>query len=252
MFVMLRLGDMTAKQFLRRHWQKSPRLIAHGFPRFENFIDRRRAIALACSHDVESRLVLRNRRQWRVEHGPFKRSDFNKLPEKNWTLLVHGVNFHLKEADRLLREFSFIPFWRLDDIMASYAAPGGGVGPHFDSYDVFLLQGIGARRWRIGRVRDSALTPNAPLNLLKNFTADCEHVVERGDVLYLPPGFAHDGTALDECVTYSIGFRAPAAQEFGVEFLIHLQDKLALEGSYRDPDLNLQRAPAKISDQAFS
>lgn len=246
---MIDLGELTVERFLRHFWQKNPRLIARGH--FENFIDRRRAIALASSAEVESRLVIRKRGKWQVAHGPFKPSTFSKLPEKNWTLLIQGVNLHLDDADRLLREFSFIPYFRMDDVMVSYAVPGGGVGPHFDLYDVFLLQGMGRRRWEIGRCRDSGLIPGAPLKLLKNFTADSKHVLEAGDMLYLPPHFAHHGTALDECVTYSIGFHAPTAQELTERFLGYLQDELKLEGEYRDPRLEHERNPAAISDFAL-
>lgn len=248
---MIQLGGLTARQFLRRFWQKNPRLIARGSSRFENFIDRRRAITLASSREVESRLIIRSRGRWQVAHGPFKSSTFKTLPGKNWTLLIQGVNLHLAEADHLLRQFSFIPYSRMDDVMVSYAVPGGGVGPHFDSYDVFLLQGTGRRRWQIGRCQDSTLVQNAPLKLLKNFAPECEHVLETGDMLYLPPYFAHHGTALDECVTYSIGCRAPTAQELATQFLGYLHDELALEGGYRDPRLELARAPAAISDLAL-
>jgi 50S ribosomal protein L16 3-hydroxylase len=249
---MIHLGGLTAQQFLRRYWQKKPRLITRASPRLENFIDRGRAIALACSRQVESRLVLRRRGHWRAEHGPFKKSDFKTLPEKNWTLLIQGVNLHLAEADHLLREFSFIPYSRLDDLMVSYAVAGGGVGPHYDSYDVFLLQGMGRRRWQIGRCRDATLIPNAPLKLLKNFAPDWQHVLETGDMLYLPPHFAHHGIALDECVTYSIGFRAPAAHELAVQFLAYLEDELAANGEYHDSRLKTQRQPALISDSAIA
>lgn len=246
------LGGLTAQRFLSRYWQKKPYLIRHAFPDFENFIERLGAIALACSEEVESRVVARTASKWRVEDGPFIRSDFKKLPAKNWTLLVNGLNLHLAEADALLRRFDFIPASRLDDVMVSYAVRGGGVGPHHDSYDVFLLQGKGTRRWQLGRLRNDALVPRVPLKLLKNFIPTREYVLEPGDMLYLPPRVAHNGVALEECVTYSIGFRAPTAQELGVGFLHYLEDKLALRGEYRDPELKTQREPAKISGAALA
>jgi 50S ribosomal protein L16 3-hydroxylase len=149
----------------------------------------------------------------------------------------------------LLRRFSFIPYARLDDLLVSYAAPGGGVGPHFDSYDVFLLQGEGRRRWRLSRQRDLSLKPDLPLKILARFRSRREHVLDSGDMLYLPPGIAHDGVAIDACSTYSIGFRAPSAQELGTAFLDWLSDRLALDGRYRDPDLSPARAPARIGPE---
>lgn len=246
------LGRLSTQQFLRRYWQKKPYLVRGAFPEFKNFLDRSQAEALACAEDIESRLIVRNGRKWLVEHGPFKRSDFRKLPRANWTLLIHGLNLHLAEADALLRRFDFIPAFRLDDVMGSYAAGGGGVGPHYDSYDVFLLQGKGTRLWQLGSLRDDALQTGAPLKLLENFVPEREYLLEPGDMLYLPPRIAHNGVAREECVTYSIGFRAPTAQELGARFLNYLEDQLALAGEYRDPELKTQRQPAKISDAALA
>jgi 50S ribosomal protein L16 3-hydroxylase len=161
---------------------------------------------------------------------------------------VHGVNHVLPAAERLLQEFAFIPHARIDDVMVSYAPPGGGVGPHFDSYDVFLLQGRGERRWRVGagECRDVDLQPGAPLRILRRFRPAQEWVLHPGDMLYLPPHLAHDGVAVTECITCSIGFRAASAQELGARFLEFLQDRLQLDGMYRDPDLAQQRHPAEL------
>src|SRR5581483_11261207 len=167
---------------------------------------------------------------FRVTHGPFARREIARLPRTSWTLLVQGVDRELPAAAELLRELSFIPYARLDDVMVSYAAPRGGVGPHFDSYDVFLVQTRGVRRWRLARPREFDLDPRAPLRIIRSFEAEEEHVAEPGDVLYVPPRWAHDGIALDECVTCSVGFRAPNAQELGGRFLEFLQDELALDG----------------------
>ena len=169
-----------------------------------------------------------------------------RLPRSGWTLLVQGVDLELSTAARLLHEFSFVPYARLDDVMVSYAAPGGGVGPHFDSYDVFLVQGHGERRWRVSRQHDLDVTADAPLRILQRFTPQREWTVAPGDVLYLPPRYAHEGVALTECITYSIGFRAPDAQELGRRFLDFLQDRLALEGRYADPGLAPARNPGRI------
>jgi 50S ribosomal protein L16 3-hydroxylase len=181
-----------------------------------------------------------------MEHGPFRRADWKALPAKDWTLLVQGVNLHSDAADTLLRRFAFLPYARLDDLMVSYAAPGGGVGPHFDSYDVFLLQGEGRRRWRYGRQADLSLKAGLPVKILRRFTPQQDAVLAPGDMLYLPPSYAHDGVAVDACTTYSIGFRAASHNEIAQAFLDHLRDKLALEGRYADPDLKVSGEPARI------
>lgn len=240
------LAGLTARSFLRRHWQKRPLLARRALPRYENLLTREALFELAAREDVQSRLVTRTGKRWDVAHGPFSRRRMLHLPARGWTLLVQGVNQLLPVAESLLLEFDFIPYARLDDVMVSYAPPGGGVGPHFDSYDVFLLQVAGTRRWRVSGQRDLTLVENAPLKLLRHFRAEQEWLLEPGDMLYLPPHVAHDGIAVDDCLTASIGFRAPAAQELAARFLEFLQDELALEGAYRDPDLRPQRRPAQI------
>jgi 50S ribosomal protein L16 3-hydroxylase len=240
------LGGATAARFLSRYWQKRPLLIRQAIPAFRGPLSWTELKALALRDDVESRLVVRERGQWSLAHGPFHVADLRGLPSRNWTLLVQGVNLHVAAADALLRRFSFLPYARLDDLMVSHAAPGGGVGPHFDSYDVFLLQGEGRRRWRIGRQRNLRLKSGLPLKILARFRPEHERVLEAGDMLYLPPQIAHDGVAIDACTTYSIGFRAPTAQELATGFLDRLRDSFELEGRYRDPGLALSRAPAKI------
>ena len=240
------LGGLTPAAFLRRHWQKRALLVRGAIRGFAGLLSRAELFRLACRDDVESRLVLRERGRWSLSHGPFRASDFDSLPARGWTLLVQGVNLHLAAADALLRRFAFIPYARLDDLMVSYAAPGGGVGPHADSYDVFLLQGEGRRRWRTSRQRDLALKPGMPIKLLARFRPDAEWTLGPGDMLYLPPDHAHDGVALDACTTYSIGFRAPSSQELATGFLDWLRDELAVEGRYADPDLRPAREPARI------
>ena len=240
------LGGATAVRFLSRYWQKRPLLIRQAIPAFRGPLSWTELKALALRDDVESRLVVRERGRWSLAHGPFRSADLRGLPARNWTLLVQGVNLHVAAADALLRRFSFLPYARLDDLMVSHAAPGGGVGPHFDSYDVFLLQGEGRRRWRIGRQRDLALKRGLPLKILARFRPEHERVLAAGDMLYLPPQIAHDGVAIDACTTYSIGFRAPTAQDLATAFLDRLRDSFELEGRYRDPDLALCRAPARI------
>ena len=240
------LAGLSASQFLRAHWQKKPLLACNALAEYVSAIDRDQLIELAGRHTMESRIVICTRGRWLVRHGPFRRRDFDRLPRTGWTLLVQGVDTALESAARLLQAFSFIPYARLDDVMVSYAAPGGGVGPHYDSYDVFLIQALGRRRWRFGRQRDLALVPDAPLKLLANFSPQRDETLGPGDVLYLPPLWAHDGVALDECITCSVGFRAPAAQELESRFLEFVQDRISLEGRYADPDLKPVRDPARL------
>ena len=240
------LGGITASQFLADYWQKKPLLIRAAIPRFTGVISAEELAGLACEEVVQARMVKKIKDVWQLEQGPFDEKYFSKLPAKNWTLLVQGVNHHSQEASELLKQFNFIPHARLDDLMVSYAPDGGGVGPHFDSYDVFLLQGQGKRRWRISDQQDLSLVENAPLRILKNFDTTQEWLLEPGDMLYLPPHIAHWGIAEGDSMTYSIGFRAPSAQELGNEFLSYLQENCALTGMYQDPNLKPQRHPAKI------
>jgi 50S ribosomal protein L16 3-hydroxylase len=242
------LGGLSPREFLARHWQKKPLLIRAAVPGFRNLTSVAALYDLAARDDCEARLIGREGRIWELEHGPFDPAVYSKLPPARWTLLVQGLNHFVPAADALLQRFDFIPRVRLDDVMVSYAVKGGGVGPHIDSYDVFLLQGEGRRRWRISSQRDIELDPRAPIRVMKNFRAEQEWVLEPGDMLYLPPGVAHDGVALDPCMTYSIGFRAPSAQELAVQFLGFMQERVALRGMYRDPDLQPQRGPAQIGD----
>src|SRR5690242_10541029 len=237
------LGGLAPREFLRRHWQKRPLFVRGAFSPDPAVADAGRLLSLAARDNVECRIVERRGRTWHTQHGPFARA---RPKPRDWTLLVSGMNLESSAADRLLRRFSFVPHARLDDLMVSYAAPGGGVGPHVDSYDVFLLQGHGRRRWRVGRQRDLAVRPGLPLGILARFRPQHECLLGPGDMLYLPPEWAHDGVAVDACITYSIGFRAPSAQELATGFLDLLRDSLALEGRYRDAGLAWSREPARI------
>lgn len=239
------LGSLSAAHFLRDYWHKKPLLIRQAFPAFSPLLERDALFQLARRDDVEARLVTHFKRRWQVANGPF--ATLPSPAQKNWTLLLQGLNLHDDAADRLLRQFRFIPDARLDDLMVSYASDGGGVGPHFDSYDVFLLQAQGQRRWRIGAQNDLTLVEGAALKILKNFEPEQEFVLDPGDMLYLPPHYAHDGAALGECMTYSIGFRAPSFQELGEAFLQFMADSIDLPGRYADPDLAVTRRPAEIS-----
>lgn len=242
------LAGLDARSFLRRHWQKRLLLARRALPEYGNLITRDGLFALAAREDVQSRLVTRAAGRLHVAHGPFTRRALSRLPRRGWTLLVQGLNEVLPRAQQLLLEFDFIPYARLDDVMVSYAPPGGGVGPHFDSYDVFLLQIAGTRRWRVSRQRDLALVAGAPLKILARFRTATEWRLGPGDMLYLPPQIAHDGVAVDECLTASIGFRAPGARELAARFLEFLQDGIELEGAYRDPELEPARHPAQIGE----
>jgi 50S ribosomal protein L16 3-hydroxylase len=240
-------GGMDARDFLARYWQKRPLLVRGAFPAFAEPITVRALLQLAQRDDCEARIVARSGARWRLMHGPFRAAELRRPPQRDWTILVQGLNHFVPPADRLMRLFDFVPYARLDDVMASYAVAGGGVGPHFDSYDVFLVQGRGRRRWRISRQRDLALDPRAPLKVLRDFQPTQEWVLEPGDMLYLPPNVAHEGTALEPCVTYSIGFRAPTERELASEFLAFLQDQSAFaERRYADPGLRPVTRPAAI------
>ena len=243
----MRLFALDARRFLREFWQKKPLVVRSALPQLAALADRAQLTRLACRDDVESRLVFGSGRTWRVEHGPFRSRDLARLPARNWTLLVNGVENFVPDARAIQQLFGFVPYARHDDVMISYAAPGGSVGPHFDSYDVFLLQGAGTRRWRVSAQRDLALVEDAPLKILRRFRPHREWTLRAGDLLYLPPRFAHHGVATDACVTWSVGCRAPTRQEMAARFLEFLQDTVHLGGEYRDPGLGRPRHPAAIS-----
>ncbi|MFV1922991.1 MAG: JmjC domain-containing protein [Methylotenera sp.] len=242
------LNNLSPSQFLAEYWQKKPLLIRQAIPDFKGLLTPDELAGLACEEHVQSRIVKVVENQWSVDQGPFDEAVFSSLPDTNWSLLVQSVNHHLPEAADLLSQFNFIPHVRLDDLMVSYAPTDGSVGAHVDAYDVFLLQGSGKRRWRINTQADLTLIENAPLAILKHFEAEQEWILESGDMLYLPPNVAHHGIAEDDtCMTYSIGFRSPKAQELTHAFLEYLQDTSKLNGLYEDPDLTLQKHPAEIS-----
>jgi 50S ribosomal protein L16 3-hydroxylase len=238
------LGTLTPAQFLRDYWHKKPLLIRQAIPNFKPLLKFDKLAELATLNHVESRLVTQADGVWDMQHGPLP-----ALPprtQREWTMLVQGANLHEPKLDALLREFRFVPDARLDDLMVSYATDGGGVGPHFDSYDVFLLQAQGRRRWRIGAQQDLSLVEGLPLKILANFEPEEEFVLEPGDMLYLPPHYAHDGVAEGECMTYSIGFRSPSFQELGEAFLQFMADSIDLPGRYADPQLQPAKNPAEI------
>jgi 50S ribosomal protein L16 3-hydroxylase len=238
------LGNITPAQFLRDYWHKKPLLIRQAIPGFKPLLKFDKLAEMARQNHVESRLVTHADGQWNMQHGPL--AELPPKTQREWTMLVQGVNLFDEGADALLRQFRFVPDARLDDLMISYATDGGGVGPHFDSYDVFLLQAHGKRRWRIGAQQDLSLVEGLPLKILANFEAEEEFVLEPGDMLYLPPHYAHDGVAEGECMTYSIGFRSPSFQELGEAFLQFMADSIDLPDRYADPDLQPAKNPAEI------
>ncbi|SFU76030.1 ribosomal protein uL16 3-hydroxylase [Pseudoduganella namucuonensis] len=238
------LGDITPAQFLRDYWHKKPLLIRQAIPGFKPLLPFEKLAELAKQNYVESRLVTLTDGGWDMQYGPL--AELPPRAQQAWTLLVQGVNLQDARADALLRQFRFVPDARLDDLMVSFATDGGGVGPHFDSYDVFLLQAQGQRRWRISAQKDLSLVEGLPLKILSNFEADEEFVLEPGDMLYLPPHYAHDGVAIGDCQTYSIGFRSPSYQELGENFLQFMADSIDLPGRYADPALEATAKPAEI------
>ena len=245
------LGGLSPQTFMRRHWQKKPLLIRQALPGVVPPVTRAGLFDLAARDDVESRLIVRDQASWRLRPGPFKRRSLPGLARPGWTLLVQGLDLHVAAAHELLAKFRFVPDARLDDLMVSYATDGGGVGPHFDSYDVFLLQVQGRRRWRIGRLIDPELQAGVPLKILSNFRAGQEWLLEPGDMLYLPPLWAHEGVAVGECMTCSIGFQAPGRHRLGVDVLQRVLDAAEppeIETLYRDPRQPATIEPARIPD----
>jgi len=246
------LGGISPQVFMKRYWQKKPLLVRQAVPGFKPLLDRAELFELAADEDVQSRLVVHDTGKtpgWRLAHGPFARKALPPLKQPGWTLLVQGVDLHDESVHALMNQFRFVPDARLDDVMISYATDTGGVGPHIDSYDVFLLQAFGRRRWRIGRQKRPVLQDGVPLKILTNFVPEQEFVVEPGDLLYLPPGYAHDGIAEGGCMTYSIGFRIPKKAELARELLQRLaedaEDELG-EVLYRDADQSAVDQPAAI------
>jgi 50S ribosomal protein L16 3-hydroxylase len=251
----MRLTGFDAELFLRDYWQKRPLLIRNPWDGWANPLDPDLLAGLACEEDVEARLVTRADDDWSVEFGPFVEDRFGTLGRAPWTLLVQAVDQHVDAVAALLAPFRFIPNWRIDDVMVSYATDGGGVGPHFDQYDVFLIQGLGKRRWRVGGRCDGsvALRPHDDLRLLARFDAVEEWVLEPGDMLYLPPGIAHDGVAVgDDCMTYSIGFRAPSRSELIAHWCDHLLAGMDDDDRYADPHLVMQANPGEIAPAALA
>ncbi len=244
------LGGISRTEFLTDYWQKKPLLIRQAFPDYQSPISPDELAGLACEEDIQSRLVLEHGKDgpWELRHGPFDEEDFAVLPDSHWTLLVQAVDHHLPQFTQLLDEFDFIPNWRIDDVMVSYAPLHGSVGPHLDSYDVFLLQSHGRRHWHINQdsYTENDFIDGLELRILAEFESQQDWILEPGDMLYLPPGVAHHGIALDDCLTTSIGFRAPSQKEL-LSAYTHGYDDLATPRYYTDPNLAAQEATGEIS-----
>ncbi len=250
------LGEMPCDQFLAEYWQKKPLLIRNALPNVSSPVSAEILAGLACEGEIESRIVIQHQSEkgWELKHGPFKESDFSTLPNSNWTLLVQTVDQWNLEAAKFLELFTFIPRWRIDDLMISYACDGGGVGPHFDNYDVFLVQTSGKRKWEIGGIynEDAPLLENLPVSILSGFSATESWVLEPGDILYIPPGFAHNGIAEgNDCITCSVGFRAPSHSEILREYTDFIGENLSEAMRYEDPDLLAQKNTGEISAQTI-
>ena len=249
------LGGLTAEEFLQQYWQKKPLLIRQAIPGYASPLSPDELAGLACEEDVESRLILEKDADtpWHLECGPFAETRFSQLPDTHWTLLIQKVNQLIPELAELLDQFNFIPGWRIDDVMVSYAPKAGSVGPHVDQYDVFLLQGLGTRRWQIN-TQDSSHIPlqdTTSLQILQEFTPEQDWLLEPGDMLYLPPNVAHYGVAQEDCMTFSIGFRAPSYSELITAWVDDQTPQLPKHLHYQDPDLQVPRHNGEITTMAL-
>lgn len=255
----MQFREFDIEGFLRDYWQRRPLLIRNPWVDWRNPLDPDELAGLACEDGIEARLIEQTsaqpQRAWNVEHGPLPESRFDALEKQRWTLLVQAVDHHVPDVAALITPFRFIPNWRIDDVMVSYAKDGGGVGPHFDHYDVFLIQGAGRRLWQVGPMCDSSteLLPHDDLRLLADFEASEEWILEPGDILYVPPGIAHNGVAIgDDCMTYSVGFRAPSSSELIAHYCDEMLDNLQDDYRYSDPDLKVQANQGEITSAAIA
>ena len=247
-------GNLSTKQFLRAHWQKKPLLIRQALPDFVSPISAEELAGLACEDEIESRIITTTDDTdcpWQLRNGPFNENDFTSLSDKDWTLLIQDCQRYSDDVAALLKHFDFMPRWRLDDIMISYATTGGSVGPHVDQYDVFLIQAEGERRWQINTTTtaENNLYPDCELDILQSFNADDEWVLSPGDMLYLPPKLAHYGVAVNNCITISIGFRAPGHQEMMASYLEALLQHENSQERFSDPHRGVPENTAEIEAQ---
>ncbi len=243
-------GDISIEVFLRDYWQKKPLLIRNAFPDFESPITPDELAGLACETDT-ARIVIEKggKHAWEVRHGAFDDADFTNLPETHWTLLVNDTDQHLAELKAVMEPFRFIPDWRIDDLMISFAVEGGSVGPHVDEYDVFLIQAQGQRRWQITTqpAKPDNFLAGLDLRIMRDFEAEQEWVVNPGDMLYLPPNVPHYGVALNECMTYSVGFRAPSQAEMLENLVENLLEDPRLKQRFNDSERECQAHPGELT-----
>ena len=249
------LGGLSVEEFLQQYWQKKPLLIRQAIPGFSTPLSPDELAGLACEAEVESRLILEKdaATPWHLEQGPFTESRFSQLPASHWTLLIQKANQLIPELAELLEKFNFIPNWRIDDVMVSYAPEAGSVGPHVDQYDVFLLQGLGTRRWQIN-TQDTSHVPlveNTALQILQEFIPEQDWLLQPGDMLYLPPNVAHYGVAQGDCMTFSIGFRAPRYSELLTAWTDDHTPQLPDHLHYQDPDLTVTSHSGEITSKAL-
>ena len=251
------LGGLTRQQFLDEYWQKKPLLVRQAIPDAQGLSNPDELAGLSLEDEIESRILIGaekgNQSQWQLKHGPFNNDTYHSLPENEWTLLVQAINFYLPPFTPLISRFDFLPKWRIDDVMASYAAPGGSVGPHFDHYDVFLIQGHGKRHWKIGQLCDenSTLQTHPDLRLLKDLDTREEWILEPGDMLYLPPRVAHFGVAIDSCITYSLGFTSPSTSQVAEYFCDDVLERDLSSKRYGDPPLVSQTPSGALDKNAI-
>lgn len=249
------LGGLTVEEFLREHWQKKPLIIRGALPGFASPLSPEELAGLACEEETSARLILEKggSRPWELRYGPFAEEEFMGLPEKHWTLLVQEVDRWVPDVAQILDIFRFVPNWRIDDVMVSYAPDGGSVGAHIDNYDVFLLQGLGKREWRICTtpMEEEDLVPDIDVSMLRDFEPDETYVLEEGDMLYLPPRIAHHGIAVGDSMTYSIGFRAPSHEEIISGYLGRVLEEMDPQVRYSDADLEPQDHPGEIRREAL-
>ena len=249
------LGDISPETFMQEYWQKKPLLIRQAFADFKSPVTADELAGLACEEDVDSRIVMEKdgEHPWFPVFGPMDETIFNNMPETHWTLVVNDMEKYLPELAWIVDRFRFIPEWRLDDLMVSYAADQGSVGPHVDLYDVFLLQGEGKRRWQIStrEVTEDNQVKGTPLRIQKDFEAEHEWIVEPGDMIYLPPGVSHHGVSLGESISYSIGFRATSHADLVNDFIAHITQDLSPKLTYRDPDQSVQEYSNEIKQDAL-
>ena len=246
-------SSLRPDDFLSQYWQQKPYLFKAALSGFKDPLSPEELAGLACEEEVESRLVQHTSDTWQLRHGPFTETDFTSLPDTDWTLLVQAVDQWFTELKGLYRHFDFLPDWRFDDIMVSYATANAGVGPHFDYYDVFIIQGAGQRRWQLGQHCDenTALAENTELKILAEFHAENEFLMATGDVLYIPAGLSHQGISLDQSLSYSIGFRAPSYVEILEELCSTASQTLREDQRYADPQLQELTASAEITDEVI-